>query len=74
MNRKVWKQMETNGFDRVWFGSYKCIYVLQIEVMETKVHALREGSVLVTPEEGLEVQVAYDLKLGNLMEEEKNTP
>lgn len=32
--------------------------------MELKVEALREGSVLVTPEERLEVQGAYDLKLG----------
>lgn len=38
--------------------------VLQIEVLETKVEALREGSVLVTPEERQEVQTAYDHKLG----------
>lgn len=36
----------------------------EIEVLETKVEALREGSVLVTPEERLEVQAAYDYKLG----------
>ncbi|KAG0582127.1 hypothetical protein KC19_3G036100 [Ceratodon purpureus] len=36
----------------------------EVETMETKVQALREGSVLVTPEERLEVQAAYDLKLG----------
>lgn len=35
-----------------------------MEVLETKVEALREGSVLVTPEERLEVQAAYDHKLG----------
>lgn len=32
--------------------------------MVIKVAALREGCVLVTPEERLEVQTAYDLKLG----------
>lgn len=37
---------------------------MQIEVLESKVEALREGSVLVTPEERLEVQAAYDHKLG----------
>lgn len=37
---------------------------MQLKVMELKVEALREGSVLVTPEERLEVQGAYDLKLG----------
>lgn len=37
---------------------------MQIEVLETKVVSLREGSVLVTPEERLEVQAAYDQKLG----------
>lgn len=38
--------------------------VMQIEVLESKVVSLREGSVLVTPEERLEVQRAYDHKLG----------
>lgn len=37
---------------------------MQIEELETKVKALREGSVLVTPEERREVQAAYDHKLG----------
>jgi len=36
-----------------------------MKVMESKVEALREGSVLVTPEERLEVQGAYDLNLGS---------
>lgn len=36
----------------------------EIEVLESKVVSLREGSVLVTPEERLEVQRAYDHKLG----------
>ena len=37
---------------------------MQIEVLESKVVSLREGSVLVTPEERLEVQRAYVHKLG----------
>lgn len=37
---------------------------MQIEELEIKVKSLREGSVLVTPEERREVQAAYDHKLG----------
>ncbi|XP_024362271.1 homologous-pairing protein 2 homolog isoform X1 [Physcomitrium patens] len=36
----------------------------EIEVMESKVDALRGGSVLVTPEERLEVQGTYEHRLG----------
>lgn len=36
---------------------------MQISAMERKVEELREGSVLVTPEERVEVQGAYDRKL-----------